>query len=113
MVEAADITPEFAFYRDRFGGTLGEAEFAKHALTAAHEVASHLRPRTPVDDVRERAWLAVCEVAEADAGVSVRVASYTAGKVSETYADGQGSDATLHGTLRRYLRPWLKGGMWL
>ena len=113
MVEAADITPDFAFYRDRFGGALGQAEFERHARAAAFEVASRLRPRTPVQDVRERAWLAVCEVSEADAGVSARVSSYTAGKVSETYAEGQGTDATLEGVMRRYLRPWLKGGMWL
>lgn len=99
--------PSYEFYRDEYGGRMGEEQFQRAlapALAALRHVTGRREP--PTEWVRE--WsLAWCALADARPACSVRtpVASETVGATSVRYAvPGSASQADYEAVL-----PWLSG----
>lgn len=109
-----DYTPDFAFYRDTYHGTMDEAAFVSALADATAEVGYAVYERANLEPVADRVRLAICSVADAVGNSERRQTSYKAGDVSESFSTA-GFSLTAEAAIKRWLGGTgvLKWGKWL
>ena len=109
------IAPDFAFYTERYHGTMSEQQFVVSIEDATAEVAYALYERANLEPVADRVRMAICAVADAVGNPERRAqTSYKAGDVSESFSD-PGFSLTAEAAIKRWLGGTgvLKWGQWL
>lgn len=82
---------EFAFYREAYGGSLSQEEFARYLRRARAFLSFATKGRSEKEAKTQKVRLALCAVADslAQAQRTGKIRSEKAGQYSVTYQEGQ------------------------